>query len=149
DRLTVDALIMASDIATAVHPDDPWSGCDPFDPEFRNDPYPGLHRLRAHDPVNETPIGIWRLTRYADVDRLLHSVPAGVRTSSGLLRGVDEGLSGQRTFMPQQAPPTHPRLRRLVSHAFTPRAIGALRPRIERVVDDCLDRVAARGDGRM
>jgi cytochrome P450 len=48
--------------------------------------------------------------------------------------------------MLQQDPPTHTRLRRLVSHAFTPRAINAIRATIQRVVDDCLDRVAPRGE---
>src|SRR5689334_3990565 len=126
--------------------DDPWRGCNPFTPEFRDDPYPFLHHLRRVDPVNETPVGLWRLTRYADVNRLLHDVPAGVRTTDGELPGVDESLSGQRLFMLQQDPPTHPRLRRLVSSAFTPRAIAALRPTIQRIVDACLDRVASRGE---
>ena len=129
----------------AAADDDPWSGCDPSDPAFRDDPYPALHRLRARDPVNETPVGLWRLTRYADVNRLLHEVPAGVRTTEGALPGVDESLTGQRLFMLQQDPPTHTRLRRLVSAAFTPRAINALRDDVQRIVDDCLDRVAARG----
>jgi len=135
--------------ARDVAPDDPWVGCNPLDPEFRNDPYPGLQYLREHDPVNETPIGIWRLTRYADVNRLLHDVPAGVRTTDGTLPGVDEALNGQRMFMLQQDPPTHTRLRRLVSHAFTPRAINALRGNVQRIVDECLDRVSARADGEM
>src|SRR5205809_2125473 len=125
--------------------DDTWLGCNPFDPAFRHDPYPSLARLRALDPVNEMPVGIWRLTRYADVNRLLHDVPAGVRTTDGVLPGVDESLTGQRLFMLQQDPPTHTRLRRLVSSAFTPRAIAALRPQIQRIVDACLARVAARG----
>jgi len=125
--------------------DDPWAGCNPSDPAFRDDPYPALHRLRVRDPVNETPVGLWRLTRYADVNRLLHEVPAGVRTTDGTLPGVDESLTGQRLFMLQQDPPTHTRLRRLVSAAFTPRAINALRADVQRIVDGCLDRVAARG----
>jgi len=129
----------------AIVDEDPWRGCNPFTPEFRDDPYPFLARLRATDPVNETPVGLWRLTRYADVNRLLHEVPAGVRTTEGKLPGVDESLNGQRLFMLQQDPPTHPRLRRLVSSAFTPRAIAALRGSIQRIVDECLDRVASRG----
>src|SRR3989475_3906803 len=135
-------------LTTAAAPppaDDPWLGCNPFDPAFRDDPYPSLARLRALDPVNEMPVGIWRLTRYADVNRLLHDVPAGVRTTDGILPGVDESLTGQRLFMLQQDPPTHTRLRRLVSSAFTPRAIAALRPQIQRIVDACLARVAERG----
>src|SRR5205809_435371 len=136
---------MLTTTETALPADDPWVGCNPFDPAFRDDPYPSLARLRALDPVNEMPVGIWRLTRYADVNRLLHDVPAGVRTTDGVLPGVDESLTGQRLFMLQQDPPTHTRLRRLVSSAFTPRAIAALRPNIQRIVDGCLDQVAARG----
>src|SRR5436309_2425335 len=136
---------MLTTAATPPPTDDPWLGCNPFDPAFRDDPYPSLARLRALDPVNEMPVGIWRLTRYADVNRLLHDVPAGVRTTDGVLPGVDESLTGQRLFMLQQDPPTHTRLRRLVSSAFTPRAIAALRPQIQRIVDGCLDRVASRG----
>ena len=47
--------------------------------------------------------------------------------------------------MLQQDPPTHTRLRKLVSHGFTPRAVASWRADIERVVDECLTRVAARG----
>ncbi|HLK11387.1 MAG TPA: cytochrome P450 [Candidatus Binatia bacterium] len=135
---------MTSAPATPVT-DDPWCGCNPLDPAFRDDPYPSLHRLRERDPVNLTPLGIWRLTRYADVHRLLHDVPAGVRTTAGELPGVDEATAGPRLFMLQQDPPTHTRLRRLVSGAFTPRAVAALRPQIERIVDGCLARVRDRG----
>lgn len=124
---------------------DPWLGADPFDPAVRDDPYPSLARLRDLDPVNETPLGIWRLTRYADVDRLLHDVPAGVRMTTGELPGVDETQSPQRLFMLQQDPPTHTRLRKLVSHGFTPRAASAWRADIARVVDECLARVAPLG----
>src|SRR3989442_1817858 len=127
-------------------PDDAWRGCNPLDPAFRDDPYPSLHRLRETDPVNLTPIGFWRLTRYADVTGLRQEVPAGTRTTDGVLPGVDESLSGQRQFMLQQDPPTHTRLRRLVSRAFTPRAIAALRGNVQRIVDECLDRVAPHGE---
>src|SRR5213595_2973580 len=132
--------------AASFAADDPWLGCNPFVPAFRDDPYPSLARLRALDPVNEMPVGIWRLTRYADVNRLLHEVPAGTRTTDGVLPGVDESLSGQRQFMLQQDPPAHTRLRRLVSRAFTPRAIAAIRASIQRIVDQCLDQVAPRGE---
>src|SRR5205814_716125 len=69
--------------------DDPWRGCNPLDPAFRDDPYPSLRRLREVEPANLTPIGFWRLTRYADVNRLLHEVPAGTRTTDGVLPRVD------------------------------------------------------------
>ncbi len=124
--------------------DDPWAGCNMLDPAFRNDPYPSLRVLRERAPVHLAPVGVWRLCRWADVNRLLHQVPAGVRTTDGVLPGMDESAV-PRLFLLQQDPPTHTRLRRLLSRAFTPRAIAALRPRIERIVAQCLDRVAARG----
>jgi len=127
--------------------DDPWGGCNPLDPEFRADPYPRLARLRERDPVNLTPIGFWRLLRYDDVARLLGGVRCGMRTTDGLLPGVDESQpENRRLFMLQQDPPTHTRLRKLVSRAFTPRALAELRDAIQRVVDECLDRLAPRGE---
>lgn len=126
--------------------DDPWQGCNPVDPGFRDDPYPALKRLRETEPVNLAPVGIWRLLRYADVQKLLTGVRCGVRTTDGRMFGVDETISGQSNFMLQQDPPNHTRLRRLVSHAFTPRALNAWREEIQRVVDQCLDSVAARGE---
>jgi cytochrome P450 len=127
---------------------DPWRGANPLDPSFRNDPYPALKRLREIDPVNETPVGIWRLARYADCVSMLRELPSGVRRSDGTLPGVDESnLENQRHFMLQQDPPNHTRLRKLVSRAFTPRAVAQLVPAVESVVAACLDRVA--GSRRM
>jgi hypothetical protein len=130
---------------------DPWAGANPFDPAFRNDPYPALRRLREQDPVNQAPFGIWRLSRYRDVVRLLREANAGVRLADGTLPPVPgpatpaSPLRGE--FMLQQDPPAHTRLRRLVSKAFTPRAVESLRPKMQTIVDGCLDAVA--GAGRM
>src|SRR5262245_5788214 len=126
--------------------DDPWRGANPLDPAFKDDPHTPLKRLREIDPVNLTPIGYWRLSRYADVERLLHRTPAGVRQADGSLPGVDESEHGPRNFILMQDPPNHTRLRKLMSSAFTPRAIRAVRSSIERVVDQCLSAVAARGE---
>src|SRR5262249_20908130 len=43
-------------------------------------------------------------------------------------------------------PPYHSRVRKLLAPAFTPRALKALQPRIEALVDRLLDRAAARGE---
>lgn len=126
-------------------PDDPWTGCNPLDPVFRENPYPRLKLLRETDPVNLTAIGLWRLLRHADVEKLLTGVRCGVRDTDGKLFGVDEERDGPQRFMLRQHPPNHTRLRRLVSHAFTPRALNAWRDGIQQVVDRCLDRVADRG----
>jgi len=126
---------------------DPWLGVNPIDPQFRRNPYPLLQRLRQHDPVNETPIGVWRLTRYDDVVRMLKEAPSGVRLADGSLYGVAIGVSGgPNEFILQRDPPDHTRLRRLMSQAFSPRAIARLRTRVESLVDELLDGVAVRGE---
>lgn len=128
----------------SVH-DDPWKGCNPFEEGFRDDPYPALHHLRAVDPINLTPLGVWRLSRYRDVVRLLREVPTGVRTTAGLLPFSNDPDSPPGRFMLQQDPPNHTRLRKLVSRGFTPRAIERLRPKIAAVAEECLDRVLPTG----
>jgi cytochrome P450 len=123
-----------------------WSGANPLDPAFRADPHPFLRHLREVDPVNETPIGVWRLSRYDDCVRLLTQVPTGVRMADGTFPGENIVPSGgPAEFMLQQDPPNHTRLRKLVSKAFTPRAIERLRARAQEIADERIDAVAARG----
>lgn len=93
---------------------DPWLGVFPPLLARQADPYAALARLREHDPVNETPFGIWRLTRYDDVVRMLREVPSGVRFADGTVLG-GEVLPGR--FILQQDPPNHTRLRKLMSVA--------------------------------
>ena len=128
--------------------DDPWLGVNSFDPAFRDDPHPLLKRLREYDPVNETPVGVFRLTRYDDVVRMLKEVPSGVRMADGSIFGsVDLGLpGGPGEFILQQDPPDHTRLRKLMSQAFRPRATERLRPRVEALVTELLDGVEERGE---
>jgi len=51
----------------------------------------------------------------------------------------------QAHSMIRRDPPDHTRLRRQVYREFTPKAIKALRPRVERLVEGMLDRLAAMG----
>jgi len=146
--MSSDPSVQSSLAAPAT--DDPWVGANPLDPAFRADPHPFLARLRSLDPVNQTPIGVWRLTRYADVERLLRDVPTGVRMSDGNQMSpnpVPPGAGGPGEFMLQQDPPNHTRLRKLVSRAFTPSAVGRMREHVQEIVDRQLDAVV--GAGRM
>jgi hypothetical protein len=143
---------MSTNVVQPISPDDtswrtdPWLGVNPIDPAFRADPHPFLKRLRDYDPVNETPIGLFRLTRYDDVIRMLKEVPSGVRMADGSVFGSVPLSGGPGQFILQQDPPDHTRLRRLMNQAFTPRAIERLRPRVRSLVNELLDRVAARGE---
>ncbi len=128
-------------------------------PEFRDDPYPFFDLLREHDPVHQTPLGVYMLSRHADASAAVRD-PAlsNDERNSELYEAfaasnpppegdfAEESRNATMLFLD---PPDHTRLRGLVSKAFTPRVIGRLRPRIEQLVDELLDAVVARGDGRM
>jgi cytochrome P450 len=137
-----------ANLPEGIDPDDEWRGLNILDPDvqaaFRVDPYPFLAHLRSADPVNETPIGMWRVTRYEDCQHLLrHDTPTGVRRTDGKRFGEEQmpaALQDGGTFMLQQDPPNHTRLRKLVSKAFTPRAISRLEPRIREIARDGMQR---------
>jgi cytochrome P450 len=93
-------------------------------------------------PVHCSPSGVWVLARYADVSLALRDPRFGRKGFRQLLNSKDShsddsGISASMLF---QDPPDHARLRGLVSKAFTPRTIDKLRSRIQRIVDDLLDR---------
>ncbi len=130
---------------------------NPFEPGFAEDPYPQYAAMRGHDPVHENPLGIWVLFRYDDVLRFLRDPSLSVEDANAaptmLDQFVDEVLGEDRDremgtrAMLNRDPPDHTRLRKLVSKAFTPRRIEGLRPRVQQLVDEALDRAA--GGGRM
>ena len=123
---------------------------DPFLPEFNADPYPFYHRLREADPVHQSPLGFWVLTRYDDCVMVLRDPRFGRAGFEGLLESVYGNTVEQGrlpTSMLFRDPPDQTRLRALVSRAFTPRVVEGLRPRIQQIVDGLLDRV--QGAGRM
>lgn len=125
-----------------------WHGIDPTIRDSRRveDPFPALHHLRRVAPVNETPMGFFRLSRYSDCVRLLRDVPSGVRRSDGTPTGLAMGgrpEGGQ--FMLQQDPPAHTRLRKLVARSFTPRATESWRPRVREIVGELLAPALAAG----
>ena len=134
-----------------IDPNDPWLGLNFLDPasreRLRRDPHPLLDNLRRVDPVHRTPIGVWQIARYADVLRVLRDAPVGVRTAAGGLPGLAPSLPdwGPGQFMLSQDPPNHTRLRKLVSKAFTPRAVERLRPRARALAEQSVSAALARG----
>ncbi len=131
-----------------LDPNDPFLGANPLDPAFRTDPHARLARLRELAPVHRMPFGVWRLTRYADCLRLLREVPSGVRRADGTRPGEErlphDSFFG--SFMLQQDPPAHTRLRKLVSKAFTPRAVERLRTHVQGIADSLVERALERGE---
>lgn len=125
-----------------------WGGANPLSAAYRDDPYPMLHQLRTRDPVNQTPLGPWRLTRYADVVRLLKEGPVRMTLADGSSPNFDpEDQRGSfRDFMLNRDGPPHMRLRRLVFKAFTRRAVEQMRDEIQAATDAALDAALARGE---
>jgi len=118
-----------------------------FLPGLRADPYPYYHRLRAHDPVHESGLGFWLLTRYEDCVLALRDPRFGRAGFEALLESVyasaaPEGLAASMLF---RDPPDHTRLRALVSRAFTPSVVEGMRRHIRGIVDGLLDRVEDKG----
>jgi len=84
----------------------------------------------------------WLVTRYDDVMSMMTDprVKRDPRNVPGLK--TEEGHESLLYL----DPPDHTRIRRLVNKTFTPRAVEYLRPKIEQLADELLDRMAAQGD---
>ena len=128
---------------------------NPFAPGFTDDPYPQYAALRAAAPVYQHPFGFWLLSGYDGVSWLLRANlsveernidPSPFNDLRTQMYG-EEAARRSGVSMLDRDPPDHTRLRRLVSKAFTPRAIQELRPRITGLVDGMLD--AAERAGRV
>jgi cytochrome P450 len=122
---------------------------DFFSSETLENPFPLFHRLRDADPVYETDFGYWYVSRYADVTALLRDtrltsgqgVPDSLGVTGGPLREIMDSW-----MMALDGEP-HTRTRKLVSRAFTPRAVDAMRPTITELADELVAGVVRSGGG--
>jgi pimeloyl-[acyl-carrier protein] synthase len=121
---------------------------NPLLPEFHADPYPFYRRLREQDPVHQSPMGFWVLTRYDDCVAVLRDQRFGREEFQQMLSAV-YGDDTEKPALPRSMlfrdPPDHTRLRGLVSKAFTPRTIEVMRDHIQEIVDRLLGRALAQG----
>ena len=120
-------------------------------PAFKQNPFSAFRRLRDEDPVAEVRAGqrrIWLVTRYEDAVALLKDtrfvkdqskvtgrvpwVPKFARPLSRNMLDVDE--------------PDHRRLRTLVTQAFSPRVVQAMRSRTEALVDELLTAMSRKNE---
>ncbi|MFI6509582.1 cytochrome P450 [Streptosporangium sp. NPDC050855] len=131
---------------------------DPWNPEFVAHPYDAYDELRRERPVDFfEPTGQWLVARHADVNALLRDRRLGrsylhVATHAEFGRPDDPEFQDPfwrviRAGMLDVEPPVHTRLRRLVSKAFTPRMVEALRPKVARMAGRLVDDFVERGGG--
>lgn len=106
----------------------------------QEDPYPMIHHLREVDPVHRTPLGFWFVTRHDDVKRLFNDPESCTpdRRAWALHQSPPEGSFlrwAEEHSLFAVSPEDHARIRRLVSAAFTPRAIRRQEAQIREVVE--------------
>ena len=123
----------------------PATDLDLTDPAFVADPYPALARLRALGPVvRHEPSGLLLATTHAAVSQALRHRGLGRIWRDREPAATYEPFNTlHRNQMMENEPPAHTRLRRLVAGAFARGHVERMRPRIEAIADDLLDRLAA------
>ncbi|MEU3962169.1 cytochrome P450 [Streptomyces buecherae] len=131
---------------------------DPWDPEFAADPYPAYAMLRERGRAHYfAPTDQWLIPHHDDVRALL--------TDRRLGRSYTHRFSHEEFGRPAPPPeyepfftldgnglldlepPAHPRVRRLVSQAFTPRTVDRLEPVVRRLAAGLVDGLLADGGG--
>jgi hypothetical protein len=124
---------------------------NPLAPEFIRDPYPSYERLRANDPMHVTQFGAFVASRHAEASLVLRDKRFGKDFVDRSIRRYGPKIMEEPVFrsmshwMLQQDPPDHTRLRGLVVKAFTARRVEDMRPRIQAIVDQTLERIAPQG----
>jgi cytochrome P450 len=124
---------------------------NPLSPEFIRDPYPHYERLRTTDPMHLTAFGAFVASRHAEASLVLRDRRFGKDFVERTKRRYGPKIMEEPVFrnmshwMLQQDPPDHTRLRGLVVKAFTARRVEDMRPRIQQIVDQTLDRIAGQG----
>jgi cytochrome P450 len=131
-------------------------GVDLLTPERVVDPYPIFAELREKHPVYFNPLyKAWFIHRYDDVmdalrddrfssDRIRPVYEHKLTETQREERGPTYEILGD--WLVFRDPPDHTRLRKLVSRAFTPRAVEQLRERTEVLVAEMVAEVAPRGE---
>lgn len=124
-------------------------------PDRPADPADELRELCARQPISRVPLTsgtmVWLIARYSDAKQVL----ADPRFSSNLTTpGTALPQPGERTLAEELRdrqpgtfleydPPDHTRLRAMVAGEFSAGAMRRLRPRIEAIVEQCLDETEA------
>ena len=128
----------------------------PEDPATLADPYAQFGRMRDEDPCHWSPrLKSWVLTRYEDVKRVCVDKD---RLSSDRLRPFFAALPGAQAagitdivrylslWMVFKDAPEHTRLRRLTGKVFQARTMQGMKPQVQALAADLLQRLEGRDE---
>ncbi|MER8973822.1 MULTISPECIES: cytochrome P450 [unclassified Mesorhizobium] len=123
---------------------------DPHEPAFFQDPYEAYAFLHgASNAFVWEEFGFWCFGGLDDVNRLLRDRRFGRQNPAGIpdSRGIGQDRAHLSAFdgieansMLELEPPVHTRLRTLVNRAFVSRQVERLRPRVEALANELIDR---------
>src|ERR1700761_2449349 len=119
-----------------------------LDKAFLDDPYPTYRALRELAPIHRLPDGSFFLTRYDDIAHVYRDTATWSSDKKVDFRpNFSDSLLYEHhtTSLVFNDPPVHTRVRKLLAPVFTPRALKAIEPRIEELVDRLLDNAARAG----
>jgi cytochrome P450 len=122
-----------------------------LDPAIRENPFPSYEQIRGQDALVRSDLAL--LSAHHDVCLVVlrspHFGQARFDRLPGLLR-LGAKIGGRGVLGPIEPPsmlvadpPEHTRYRKMVTRAFSARAIAALRPRVEQIADELLDDMAS------
>jgi cytochrome P450 len=123
---------------------------DPHEPAFFQNPYEVYAFM--HGTSNSffwEEFGFWCFGGFDDVNRLLRDRRFGRQNPAGIpdSRGIGQDRTHLKAFdgietnsMLELEPPVHTRLRTLVNRAFVSRHVERLRPRVEALANELIDR---------
>lgn len=125
---------------------------NPFDAEFRANPYPIYHRFRESSPIHRISNFTgdeWLLTSYAYVKAVLNDLrfcaddlPDRLKQKSFYLKQSGEFEALRQTISSWLFflnPPQHSSLRGIVRNAFSPGTVENMRPQVQKIVDELID----------
>lgn len=97
-------------------------------------PLDWFRKMRTESPVSATEDnGVWNVYKYEDVKAVFTNYEVfSSQGSSSSEEPIESSIL-------RQDPPKHRQLRKLVSHAFTPRMIESLAPKIQEITSSLLD----------
>ncbi len=157
-RQKIDQWMFTSEMLVSMARERATTGIvfNPMQAQLRSDPFPIYRSLRENAPIHRSYlVDGWVLSRYADVEAVLTDRGFGcderkltrypkmeARTRrAGIASSYENGLS----TMLREDEPNHTRLRSLASNAFTPRAVGRMRPQIEGMLEVAFKRIPKSG----